>query len=92
MVGVEVNYSFMEKICLALVFTVQMLKHYLLSHQITVTSKANPLRYILSKPMLSGRLVKWAMLLASFDIKLMPQKAIKGEVIANFLTALFVPG
>jgi len=58
MVGAEVNYSSMEKICLALVFVVQKLRHYLLSHQITVISKANPLRYILSKSQLSRRLAK----------------------------------
>jgi len=72
MVGAEINYSSMEKICLALVFAVQKLRHYLLSHQITVISKVDPLRYILSKYLLSGRLAKWAILLAPFDIKLVP--------------------
>ena len=32
MVSVEINYSSMEKICLPLVFPVQKLRHYLLSH------------------------------------------------------------
>ena len=76
MIGAEVNYSSMEKICLDLVFTVEKLGHYLMSHQIILISKADPLRYILSKHMLSGKLVKWAMLLAPFDIKFMPQKAV----------------
>jgi len=72
MVGAEVNYSSMEKICLPLVFAIQKLRHYLISHQITVISKADPLKYILSKSLLSGRLAKWAMLLALFDIKFVP--------------------
>jgi len=72
MVGAEVNYSSMEKICLVLVFAVQKLRHYLLSHQITVISKADPLRYILSMSLLSGRLANWAMLLAPFNIKFVP--------------------
>jgi len=87
MVGVEVNYSFMENVCLALVFTVQKLRHYLLSRQITVISKANSLRYILSKPLLSGRLTKWAMLLSPFDIKFMPQMEVKGQLTGNCLAA-----
>jgi len=58
MVGAEINYSFMEKICLAIVFAIQNLRHYLLSHQIILISKVDPLKYILSKPMLSGRLAK----------------------------------
>jgi len=87
MVGAKVNYSSMEKIYFALVFAVQKLRHYLLSHQITVISKENPLRYILSKSLLSGRLAKWTMLFAPFDIKFTPQKAVKGQVIANFLAA-----
>ena len=77
----------MEKICLTLVFSIQKLRHYLLYHQITIVSRANPLRYILSKPLLSGRLAKWALLLAPFDIKFIPQKAVKGQVIVDVLAA-----
>jgi len=87
MVGAEVNYSSMEKICLTLVFVVQKLKRHLRSHQVTVILKEDPLRYILSKSPLSGRLAKWAMLLSPFDIKFVPQKTVKGQVIINFLAA-----
>lgn len=34
---------------------------------------------------LTGRLTKWAILLSQYDMKFMPQKAIKGQVLANFL-------
>jgi len=84
-VGVEVNYSSMEKIYLTLVFTIQKLQHYLFSYQIILFSTVDPLKYILSKPVLSERLVKCTMLLAPFDIKFMPQKAVKGQAIADFL-------
>jgi len=35
--------------------------------------------------MLSGRLAKWDMLLAPFDIKFIPQKAVKGQDITDLL-------
>ena len=72
MVGAQMNYSSKEKIRLILVFAVQKLRHCLMSHQIILILKANLLRYILSKHMLSERFAKWAMLLAPFDIKFMP--------------------
>ena len=34
---------------------------------------------------LFGRLSKWAMFLSQFDIVFVPQKAIKGQALANFL-------
>ena len=37
--------------------------------------------------MLLRRLAKWDMILAPFDIKFMPQKAVKGQAITNFLAA-----
>jgi len=37
--------------------------------------------------MLSGRLAKCAILLASFDIKFIPQKTVKGQALADFLAA-----
>jgi len=64
MVGAKINYSAMGKIFLALIFAVQKLRHYLLFHQITVISRADLLKYILSKALLLGGLAKWVMILA----------------------------
>jgi hypothetical protein len=36
---------------------------------------------------LSGRLANWAIELGEFDIKLLPQNSIKGQVLADFLAA-----
>jgi hypothetical protein len=46
---------------------------------------------ILSKMMLSGRMDKWAMLISQFDIVFIPQKAMKGQALANFLAAHPIP-
>ncbi|XP_074318279.1 uncharacterized protein LOC141655079 [Silene latifolia] len=54
------------------------------AHTIHVVSKADPIKYILSGPVLSGRLAKWAMLLKQYDLVFVPQKVVKGQAIADF--------
>ncbi|CAM8887659.1 unnamed protein product [Rhodiola kirilowii] len=91
LVGAELNYSPIEKICLALVFAVQKLRHYMQAHTVHVVSKADPIKYVLSRPVLSGRLAKWAVLLKQYDLVFVPQKATKGQVIADFFADHPVP-
>ncbi|KAG9453452.1 hypothetical protein H6P81_006356 [Aristolochia fimbriata] len=91
MVGAELNYSPIEKTCLALIFAIQKLRHYLLAHSTNLISQADPLKFIMSRPMLSGRLAKWALLLSEFEINFIPQKAIKGQGLANFLADHPIP-
>lgn len=78
MVGAEQNYSPIEKLCLALIFALKKLRHYMLAHQIQLIARADPIRYVLSQPVLTGRLGKWALLMMEYDITFVPQKAIKG--------------
>jgi RNase H-like domain found in reverse transcriptase/Reverse transcriptase (RNA-dependent DNA polymerase) len=87
MVGAEHGYSPIGKHCLALIFAVKKLRHYMLAHKIILISKVDPLKYLMTRPMLTGRLAKWAIILTEFDITYTPQKAIKGQVLADFLAA-----
>ncbi|KAG9458280.1 hypothetical protein H6P81_002788 [Aristolochia fimbriata] len=89
--GAELNYTPIEKTCLALIFAVQKLRHYLLAHSTNLISRADPLKYIMSQPILSGRLAKWTLLLSEFEINYVPQRAIKGQALANFLVDHPVP-
>jgi ribonuclease HI len=91
LVGAEHKYSPIEKICLALVFAAKKLRHYLLAHKVQLISKADPLKYLMTRPVLSGRLAKWALLLLEFDIEYVSQKAVKGQALADFLAAHAVP-
>lgn len=54
LVGHEINYTFIEKKFLAVVFSSQKSRHYMLAHQIKLIAKINPLKYLLSKVMLIG--------------------------------------
>ena len=44
----------------------------------------DPLKYLFKKPALSGRLSRWLMLSAEFDLKYVAKKTIKGSVVSDF--------
>ena len=44
----------------------------------------NPLKYLFEKLALSGRLSRWLILLAKFDLKYVTRKTIKGSVMSDF--------
>jgi len=91
MVGAECNYSPIEKLCLALIFALKKLRHYLLAHEVQLIARADPVKYVLSQPALIGRIGKWALLMMEYDITYVPQKAVKGQALADFLAAHPVP-
>eukprot|EP01018_Ginkgo_biloba_P041009 Gb_05884 [translate_table: standard] len=57
----------------------------MLNNKTKLIAKIDPLKYILSKLALTGRMVKWVMLLSEFDIEYVNQKAVKGQVLADHL-------
>lgn len=81
--GYELNYTLIEKACLAVVFTSQKFLHYMLAHTIKLVANIDPLKYLLSKATLMGRLTKWVMILSEFDIQYMEWRAIKGQAIVD---------
>lgn len=83
--GAEEKYPRAEKMAFALVNTTRQLRHYLQAHTIRVLTD-QPFRMILYKPETSGKLVKWSIELNEFDIKYLPQGAVKGQVVADFIT------
>ncbi|XP_070032584.1 uncharacterized protein [Nicotiana tomentosiformis] len=46
----------------------------------------DPLKYIFQKPMPTGKLAKWQILLSEFDIIYITLKAVKGQALADHLT------
>ena len=85
MTDYEVNYNAVEKTCVALVWASQKLRHYMLSFQVFLVSRMDPLKYLLEKPMLTYRTARWLMLLSEFEIKYVVQSSIKGRVISEHL-------
>ena len=72
LVGAEVNYSPIEKMCLALFFAIDKLRHYMQAITIHLVAKADPIKYVLSRPIISRHLAKWAVILQQYDIVYIP--------------------
>ena len=56
----------------------------ILSFQIWIVARMDPLKYLFEKPILSGRLLRWLILLAEFDLKHVARKTIKGSIMSDF--------
>ncbi|XP_060200376.1 uncharacterized protein LOC132628627 [Lycium barbarum] len=87
----ELNYTPIEKLCLALVFSIQKLKHYFQAHSVNLISRVNPIKFVMSKPVLSDRLARWYIQFQQFEITYIPQKAVKGQALADFLADHPIP-
>ena len=73
LLDVETRYSAIEKMVLALVNAKKKLCHYFETHPITVIIDF-PLKQILSKLDLSGKLTKWPIDLGIYDIRYVPRE------------------
>ena len=81
----ETRYAFLEKLCLCLFYSCSKLRHYLLSSTCVVTCQVDVIKYMLQQPILRGRIGKWAYALIEYDLAYQPLKAMKGQIIANFI-------
>ena len=82
--GAEERYPRMEKLILALVTAARKLRPYFQAHTIEVPTEY-PMKQVLHKPEVSGRLMKWAIELSEFDIRYKLKTAVKGQVLADFV-------
>ncbi|RVW60032.1 hypothetical protein CK203_089491 [Vitis vinifera] len=61
-----------------------------IAYTVHLIAHADPIKYVLSKPVLSG-LARWGLLLTEYEIIYIPQKAIKGQALADFLADHPIP-
>ena len=81
----ETRYSRVEKACLSLIYVAQRLRHYSLARTIYLMTKSHPIRSLLRRPILSGRLAQWLLQLSEFEIIPIAPTAVKVQAIANLL-------
>ena len=65
----ECRYIMIERLYLALVWATKRLKHYVTEYSILLVSRLDPLRYLFDRPVLTGRLVRWLVLLTEVDVQ-----------------------
>ena len=83
LIDAETRYIFTEKLCLSLYYACTKLRYYLLSSTCIVVCQTDVIKHMLQKPILSGRIGKWA--LVEYDLACEPLKSMRGQIIANFI-------
>jgi hypothetical protein len=82
----ETRYSTAEKLCLCVYYSCTKFRHYLLNAECVVYSKFDVIKHMLSMPILNGRIGKWILALSEFELKFESAKAVRGQIIVDFIT------
>jgi hypothetical protein len=81
----EMRYQFIEKFIIFCSIMLTLLRHYLLSTTCIVACQTDVIKHMLHRPILCGRLGKWAYGLVEYDLVYESLKFIKGQIVANFI-------
>ncbi|XP_059627343.1 uncharacterized protein LOC132270159 [Cornus florida] len=82
---VECIYSSIEKLCLSLYYSAMKLKVYMRPVDVYSLCQTIMIKYMLSRPLITGRIGKWAFAWMEFNFIFVPQKSVKRRVLADFL-------
>jgi hypothetical protein len=88
----ETRYSLLEKTYCALTWAARRLRQYMICHTTLLISRMDPIKYIFEKPVVTGRIAWWKMLLTEYDIQYVTQKEIKWSVLCDYLAHLPIEG
>ena len=78
-------YIPIEKLCLTIYFACTKLRQCLIKSQMYVVSQTDLIKYMLSRPLITGRIGKWSPALLELTLVYFPHKSVKGKSLTNFL-------
>ena len=81
------NYSTTKKKMLAMVFSCEKFKPYILGSHVIIHTDHTAIKYLMAKKEAKPRLVRWVLLLQEFDLKIKDKKG-SDNVIADHLSRL----
>jgi hypothetical protein len=88
--GAELRYQKLEKLSLAVIVTARRLRQYFQSHKVIVKTDY-PIKKVLKKSDLAGRMVAWSIELSEFDMTFSPRGAIKSQILEDFVLEMTSP-
>jgi hypothetical protein len=85
----EQNYTVTEKEFLAVVYAINKFHHYITRYPTFVHTDHSTIKYLVNKPVVNGRIIRWLLLLQEFDITILDKPG-RENVVVYFLSR--VPG
>ena len=76
----------MDKIVLATVHAVQILRHYILLCQTLVVAHVNPFQFVLTRRMIEGKYNKWIVILQEFNLEFVLAKSKKSLIFTELIS------
>ena len=86
----EARYINAKKLVYSLVIATRKLRAYFEAHPIKVLTDS-PLKKILHKPDVSGRLLRWSIEISGYDISFEARRAIKAQAMVDFIAEITFP-
>jgi hypothetical protein len=81
----KIMYTVIEELCLSLYHTCTNLRHYLLPSTCIVACQTDIIKYMFHKPILRGRVGKWAYALVAYDLHCELLNSMKGQIVSDFI-------
>ena len=83
----ELNYTVTEKEILVVIFAINKFRHFITGYEVFVHTDHFAIKYLMTKPLTSGRVTRWLLLLQEFNVTIVDRPG-KPNVVADFISRL----